>query len=95
MTISDVYGCLLTVKFDYALNADTGKWSTPQEAYKLSTQRLAKAAVDPRLYPFGVVDTKLKVRGTGHVIVLRYESVPGKDFELIGHITPFTTNTEG
>lgn len=95
MTLSDVYGCELTVKFDYALDAGTGKWTTPQEAYKLSTQRLAKAAVDPRLYPYGIVDTKLKIRGTGHVVVLRYDSVPGKDFELVGRVTPFTTNTEG
>ena len=95
MTKSDTYGCELTVKFDYALDAGTGKWSTPQEAYKLSTQRLAQAAVDPRLYPYKVVDTKLKIRGTGHVVVLRYDSVPGKDFQLIGRVTPFTTNTEG
>jgi len=95
MTLSDVYGCELTVKFDYALDAGTGKWSKPQEAYKLSTHRLERANVDPRLYPYGVVDTKLKIRGNGHVVVLRYESVPGKDFQLIGRVTPFTTNTEG
>ena len=95
MTLSDVYSCIVTAKYDFAIDGTTGKWTTPQEAYKLSTKRLAKAAVDERLYPFKVIDTRLKLRGSGKVLVLRYESTPGKDFELIGRVTPFTVNTEG
>lgn len=95
MTLSDTYSCIVTAKFDFAIDGGTGKWTTPQEAYKLSTKRLANAAVDERLYPYKVIDTRLKLRGAGKVVVLRYESSPGKDFELIGRITPFTTNTEG
>jgi hypothetical protein len=95
MTLSDVYSCLLTAKFDYALDAGTGKWTPQQEAYKLSTRRLARANVAEQFYPYKVVETKLKVNGVGKVVVLRYESSPGKDFQLIGRITPFTTSTEG
>ena len=46
-------------------------------------------------YPFKIVDTRLKVRGSGRVMSLRYESETGKDFELTGHSTPFTVETEG
>lgn len=93
MQTSDTYSCFLTAKFDFAINSSTGKFSTPQEAYKLSTIRL-KGGSEAN-YNYKVVDTRLRVRGTGRVVVLRYESSPGKDFELIGRITPFTFETEG
>jgi hypothetical protein len=90
---SNIYSCLLTVKFDFAIDNSTGKFSTPQEAYKLSTLRLKGGSEDD--YKYKVVDTRLRVRGTGRVVVTRYESSPGKDFELIGRVTPFTFETEG
>lgn len=93
MTLSDVYSCFLTMKFDFAIDNSTGKWSTPQETYKLSTKRLG--GIDEGLYKYKVVDTRVRVRGTGRVAVMRYESRPGKDFQLIGRITPFTFETEG
>lgn len=93
MTLSTIYSCLLTVKFDFAIDNDTGKFSTPQETYKLSTKRLKGGSEDG--YNYKVVDTRVRVRGSGRVIVMRYESSPGKDFQLIGRVTPFTFATEG
>lgn len=93
MQVSTIYSCLLTAKFDFAIDNGTGKWSTPQEAYKLSTLRLGGGSEAD--YKYKVIDTRLRVRGTGRVVVLRYESTAGKDFELIGRITPFTAETEG
>ena len=93
MTLSDTYSCMLTVKFDFAINNSAGKWSTPQETYKLSTRRLV--GTTEANYPFDVIDTRARARGTGRVVVMRYESSPGKDFELIGRVTPFTFETEG
>jgi hypothetical protein len=90
---SSIYSCLLTAKFDFAIDNSTGKFSTPQEAYKLSTLRLKGGSEAD--YKYKVVDTRLRVRGSGRVVVLRYESSPGKDFELIGRVTPFTFETEG
>lgn len=95
MQTSETYGCTLTAKFDFAIDAGAGKWSTPQEAFKFSSLRLAKVLGFEASYPYSVIDTRLKVRGTGRVVVYRYESVPGKDFELIGRVTPFTAETEG
>ena len=93
MTLSDVYSCLLTAKFDFAIDNGTSKWSKPQETYKLSTKRLGTGTEDE--YNYKVIDTRVRVRGTGRVVVMRYESSPGKDFQLIGRITPFTLETEG
>jgi len=93
MTLSDIYSCFLTVKFDFAIDNNTSKWSTPQETYKLSTKRL-KGGTEAA-YNYKVIDTRVRVRGTGRVAVMRYESRPGKDFQLIGRITPFTFETEG
>ena len=95
MKASNVYSCLLTAKFDFAIDNASGKWSTPQEAFKYSTLRLAKVSNVEANYQHNVVDTRLRVRGTGRVVVYRYESQAGKDFELIGRVTPFATETEG
>ncbi len=95
MQTSDTYSCLLTAKFDFAIDAGSGKWSTPQQAFKYSTLRLAKVAGIESAYQYDVVDTRLRTRGTGRVVVYRYESEAGKDFELIGRVTPFTAESEG
>lgn len=95
MKTSDVYSCLLTAKFDFAIDAASGKWSKPQQVWKYSTLRLGKVGNVEDNYQFEVVDTRARVRGVGRVVVYRYESEAGKDFELIGRITPFTSESEG
>lgn len=95
MKTSATYSALLTAKFDFAIDNLSGKWSTPQETFKYGTLQLAKANGVEELYPFSVIDTRVIVAGSGKVVVYRYESTPGKDFELIGRVTPFTTETEG
>ncbi|MEE8598907.1 MAG: hypothetical protein V3S69_05275 [Dehalococcoidales bacterium] len=95
MTPSDTYSALLSMTFDWGVGAVSGKISRQQEAFKYSTQYLAKVNNVESSYPFDVIDTRLKVQGTGKVSILRYESQEGKDFELLGHVTPFTTETEG
>ncbi len=95
MRISATYGCELTAKFDFAIDSSSAKWSTPQEAFKYNGLRLDKVNGVEADYPYSVIDTRLRVKGSGRVVVYRYESVPGKDFELIGRVTPFTAATEG
>lgn len=94
MTLSDVYSCVLTTKFGWSIDDRAGRWATPQETYKLRTSDLVRVGNIESLYPFEVVDTRVKVKGAGKVLLMHYESTPGKDFEIIGRITPFTTDTE-
>jgi hypothetical protein len=93
--LSSIYSCILTAKFDWAISDASSKWSTPQQAWKYSTLRLGRVNNVEADYPYKVIDTRLRVRGTGRVVVLRYESEAGKDFELLGRITPYTFETEG
>lgn len=84
MVESDNMSAKLIVKWDWSSATGSGKETAPQEAFKYSNRRLANAG-DEESYPFDVVDTKLRVRGTGRAMVVRYESSPGKDFALIGY----------
>ena len=94
MKVSDVYSCELTMKFGWSTHDRSGKWTTPQETYKLRGSDLARAGNIESIYPFEVVDTRVRVKGSGKVFLMRYTSTPGKDFEMIGRVTPFTTDTE-
>ena len=94
MTPSTLNSCMLTAKFGWSSTDLIGRWSTPQETYKLRTQELAKVAGNEAAYPYDVVTTRVRVRGSGEVMLLHYESTTGKDFEMAGRVTPFTTATE-
>lgn len=73
--------CLMSVSWN--LNKAN---STPREIYKLKDVPV----VDPDdlgsiNYPSDTVVTKSKVRGRGRSMKLRFESVTGKDFHLVGY----------
>jgi hypothetical protein len=64
--------CFVQAIFDFTNNPNTGKWSKKQQGYNSSlTER------DVRI-------RKLKVRGKGRAIQLRFESESGKPFSIIG-----------
>lgn len=95
MQTSNTYGCLLTATYSWSANAAaSGKAGTPQQAFKYSSHGLAAVGGVEANYPYDVVQTRLRVRGNGNVVVLRYESEEGKDFELLGHTTTFNTTGE-
>lgn len=85
MITSDEMSALLSAKWDWSTGAASKKQSRTQEAYKLSTRRAAAVNNLESAYPFSVVDTRLRIPGTGRSLVVRYESSAGKDFVLIGH----------
>lgn len=82
--LSDSNSCLMTAKFDFANSATVGKYGPKQETYRLNTLRYNNASMDEANYGYAVIETKNKVRGHGKALVLRFESSPGKDFELLG-----------
>ncbi len=95
MTPSDYNSCILTAKFGWSSTDLIGRWSTPQETYKLRTQELAKVDGNEFNYPYDVITTRVRVRGSGEVMLLHYESSDGKFFKMAGRVTPFTAETEG
>ena len=75
-------GCLLTTKWD--LSGDSSRWSNPSEVYRIMNY----PTVDPNnltfTYPYDTIVARTKIRGKGRVMRMRFESVAGKDFYLIG-----------
>jgi len=59
--------------------------SSPQQAYRLKyTPVVNESALSTWDYPENVVTTRLKMRGRGRSMRLRFESEQGKDFVLLG-----------
>ncbi len=85
MQISETDSALLSVEFDWAEDSRSGKITSQQEAYKYDTRRLAQGGDDEDSYPYRVVDTKLRIRGAGRVMKVRYDASEGKDMVLLGH----------
>jgi hypothetical protein len=94
MVESDKYSAILTVEFDWSEDGRTGKITREQEAFLYDTRRLAQGGGDEDTYPYKVIDTKLRVRGAGRVMKVRYEADTGKDFILIGHSIYGITRTD-
>jgi hypothetical protein len=61
--------------FDFANNPNSGKWSTPQQAYNQNLAATNDYAVDTR---------RLKIRGKGRSIQLQFLSDTNKPFQIQG-----------
>lgn len=84
-------GCLLTGFWDWNKTVAGNRISESQQAYRLRKKinALVGAPVDTGE---DIVYTKLKVRGKGRSLALKYESQSGKDFIFLGHSNAFTAN---
>jgi hypothetical protein len=87
------HGCIATAKWGWTIDADTGRWSNPQQAIKPMRYRIPTDPDDPNNDGFGVKHSKLKIRGHGTSLVVRFESEEGKDFQILGWSIPFTAET--
>lgn len=72
---------LVSSYWDFRTNTS----STPQQAYRLKYIPVVNgSALNTWDYPENVVTTRLKMRGHGRSMRLRFESEQGKDFVLLG-----------
>ncbi|AYP28022.1 tubular protein B [Lentibacter phage vB_LenP_ICBM1] len=73
--------CLMSVSWNLSKSH-----STPREIYKLKDVPVVNPNdLSSINYPTDTVVTKSKVRGRGRSMKLRFESVAGKDFHLVGY----------
>jgi hypothetical protein len=91
---SERNSCLMTAKWDFATSNNTGKHTEGREIYRLNSVRWANSGNDEDNYEFITIETKNKVRGHGKCLVVRFESSPGKDFELQGWALDVTGVTQ-
>lgn len=72
---------LVSAYWDFSKNAST----SAQQAYRYKKAPVATGNSNDFGYPETVISTRLKVRGSGRSMRLRFESEEGKDFVLIGY----------
>ncbi len=77
----------MQARWEWADAAASGKFSTAQSVYSN-----VKNPDTDGTAGFPVIVSSKKIRGRGHALSVRYTSVAGKDFELIGWTTEFLSN---
>lgn len=78
--------CTMFAKWDWTSSIASKKWSSEEEAYRLIDPFTPTASIGQFSYTGGqeVVNNKLRVRGQGTSLQLRFESQDGKDMQLLG-----------
>jgi hypothetical protein len=74
-------GLLVQGLFNFATGTTSNKWTTAQQAYRPGPY--APVNINDT-DGFGVYASKLKLRGRGRSVAIKYSSEPGKDFHLAG-----------
>ncbi len=88
----DPSAAVMVARWDWH-NTGTGhRWSRPQAAYRYRKPYAPVGLNDTFDTGEGIIYTKLKARGKGRALNVRYESEDGKDFQLLGFSVPFTAN---
>lgn len=87
-------GCTVVAQWDWHNTSTGGRWSNPQRAYRYRRPYNPVDATDPFDTGEEIVYTKLKIRGKGRSLSLKYESVEQTDFQLLGYSVAFTANGE-
>jgi hypothetical protein len=83
--------CLVQSQWNWANSANSGKWGTQFQAYRLLRNYIPSGAGDLFDYGDSVIVTKNKIRGSGKTLSLKIESEEGKDMVLLGWATPAIT----
>lgn len=92
---SDIYSCKMRAKWDYSTTTTQGKHTEFKEIYLLNAVRMANVGNVEADYGFEVVERKNKIRGMGNSLILRFESTPGKDFEILGWALEMSATSQG
>lgn len=85
-------GCRVAAHWDWNTSNASGHFNKTQKAYKDKRRYVPTGTDDPFDTGQGIVYTKLKVRGRGHAVSFKYESVPFTDFKLLGYSAAMTAN---
>lgn len=88
------HGIQVTAKWGWTYLDTTNRWSNPQQGIKPNRLFVPTDEAKPFDDGFGVKHSKLKIRGRGKSLVIRFDSEQGKDFQLLGWSIPFIAETE-
>ena len=75
--------CFMRAKWDWTDDANSGKWSSRRQIYRLK-RYFDSDIIDDIDIGQTVIISKEKIKGRGRAVQFRYESETGKDFNLHG-----------
>lgn len=77
-------GCLVQAQWDFADSANSGKWGTAFQAYRLTRSYMPSGAGDTFDYGHTMITTKNRLRGSGKALSLKFSTEAGKNCILYG-----------
>ena len=86
--------CLVQAQWDWSNSANSGRWGTEFQAYRLTRNYVPTGPEDTFDYGERVIVTKNKLRGFGRALSLKIRSEAGKDMKLLGWAFPITGNSK-
>jgi hypothetical protein len=87
------HGIIVTAKWEWTGAESAGRWSRPQQAIKPKRFYIPQDQNNPNSDGHEVLFSKLKIRGHGKALTIRFESEDGKDFHILGWAVPGTSET--
>jgi len=76
--------CVVQAQWEWSDSINSGRWSTPFQAYRLKRQYIPSGSSDIFDYGHSVITTKSKLRGRGKSLSLYIQSEDGKAMHLLG-----------
>jgi hypothetical protein len=76
--------CLVQAQWDFANSANSGKWGTPFQTYRLTRAYMPVDVNDTFDYGHAVITTKNRVRGSGRAFSMKLYTEAGKDCHIYG-----------
>jgi len=91
--LTALHGVQVTARWEWTSKSSAGRWTNPQQGIKPMRVHIPDDPLAPFNDGHGIRFSKLKIRGHGKSLVIRYDSEDGKDFQLVGWAIPFTSET--
>lgn len=82
--VSEPSSCFVQSQWGWSNHVNSGKWGTPFQAYRFSRFWAPQDVSDGFDNGFYTVETRNKLRGSGKVLSLQFNSEPGKHMNIIG-----------
>lgn len=84
IVLTNPSGCLVQTRWGFTDSANSGKWGTQFQGYRLGRYYIPEDVNDSFDYGHNVITTKNKVRGHGKALRFRFDTEAGKDMYLLG-----------
>lgn len=76
--------CLIQAQWDFANSANSGKFGTPFQAYRLTRAYIPSGTGDSFDYGHVMITTKSRLRGSGRALSLKFDTEAANDLHIYG-----------